>query len=100
MQLLTAGTVKIRGWLLLIILPFLVLFMHYALIQGHPEDTKFQIGSSSNTSFLWGPYRPNLYFGLRPRKPDALLIGLMWYSADDLDKAPKSRSSGYESVDK
>ncbi|KAL8382160.1 hypothetical protein RB595_006105 [Gaeumannomyces hyphopodioides] len=26
----------------------------------------------------WGPYRPNLYFGLRPQVPKTLLAGLMW----------------------
>ena len=31
-----------------------------------------------DTSLLWGPYRPNLYLGLRPRIPNSLLLGLMW----------------------
>ncbi|KAL8339038.1 hypothetical protein RB598_007382 [Gaeumannomyces tritici] len=26
----------------------------------------------------WGPYRPNLYFGVRPQVPKTLLAGLMW----------------------
>jgi mannosyl-oligosaccharide glucosidase len=30
------------------------------------------------TAMLWGPFRPNLYFGLRARTPDSPLIGLMW----------------------
>ncbi|KAF2471559.1 glycoside hydrolase [Lindgomyces ingoldianus] len=32
----------------------------------------------SNASLLWGPYRPNLYLGIRPRVPESLLMGLMW----------------------
>ncbi|CAI6338254.1 unnamed protein product [Periconia digitata] len=33
---------------------------------------------SYNASLLWGPYRPNLYMGIRPRVPDSLFMGLMW----------------------
>ncbi|KAF2668554.1 glycoside hydrolase, partial [Microthyrium microscopicum] len=29
-------------------------------------------------SLLWGPYRPNLYFGIRPRISKSLSLGLMW----------------------
>jgi mannosyl-oligosaccharide glucosidase len=38
-------------------------------------------------SLLWGPYRPNLYFGLRPRIPDSLSFGLMWgnVNGDEID---------------
>lgn len=42
------------------------------------------LGSSNTSSplidddLLWGPYRPNLYFGLRPRIPDSLSFGIMW----------------------
>jgi len=44
----------------------------------------------SNSSLLWGPYRPNLYLGIRPRIPQSLLIGLMWSNADDASEVPKS----------
>ena len=36
----------------------------------------------SNESLLWGPYRPNLYFGVRPRIPKSLLTGLLWAKVD------------------
>ncbi|KAL2039100.1 hypothetical protein N7G274_008149 [Stereocaulon virgatum] len=36
----------------------------------------------SNDSLLWGPYRPNLYFGVRPRIPKSLMTGLMWAKVD------------------
>lgn len=39
---------------------------------------------------LWGPYRPNLYLGLRPRVPKSLLMGLMWYRAEDSSHITKS----------
>lgn len=37
----------------------------------------------SNESLLWGPYKPNLYFGLRPRIPKSLSAGLLWVKVDD-----------------
>ncbi|ORY70511.1 glycoside hydrolase [Pseudomassariella vexata] len=40
--------------------------------------------TTSEASFLkWGPYRPNLYFGVRPQVPRTLLMGLMWANAKD-----------------
>lgn len=38
---------------------------------------------ATNQSLLWGTYRPNLYFGLRPRLPNSLLTGLMWFGTHD-----------------
>ncbi|KAK4669782.1 Processing alpha glucosidase I [Podospora pseudopauciseta] len=37
-----------------------------------------ELASQQNSSLLWGPYRPNLYFGVRPRIPKSLMTGLMW----------------------
>ena len=34
-------------------------------------------------ALLWGPYRSNLYFGLRPRIPQSLMTGLMWFGTHD-----------------
>lgn len=39
--------------------------------------------SAANSSLLWGTYRPGLYFGLKPRIPDSLLTGLVWFGAHD-----------------
>lgn len=36
---------------------------------------------ASNSSLLWGTYRPNLYFGTRPRIPESVMTGLMWFDA-------------------
>ena len=41
------------------------------------------VSAASNASLLWGPYRPNLYFGVRPRLPKSLLTGLLWSNVDD-----------------
>lgn len=52
------------------------------------QDAQLPLGSAaSNDSLLWGPYRPNLYFGVRPRIPKSLLTGLMWTNADNFANA-------------
>ena len=35
-------------------------------------------------SLLWGVYRPNLYFGMRPQVPQSLMTGLIWFGTHDL----------------
>ncbi|KAK8031670.1 mannosyl-oligosaccharide glucosidase [Apiospora arundinis] len=42
-----------------------------------------EISRLNNQSLLWGPYRPNLYFGVRPRIPKSLMAGLMWARVDN-----------------
>ena len=46
----------------------------------------------SNDSLLWGPYRPNLYFGVRPRIPKSLLTGLMWARVDNFQSVGQGES--------
>jgi mannosyl-oligosaccharide glucosidase len=46
-----------------------------------------ETGKLSNDSLLWGPYRPNLYFGVRPRIPKSLLAGLLWAKVDTFQSA-------------
>ncbi|EON96645.1 putative glycoside hydrolase family 63 protein [Phaeoacremonium minimum UCRPA7] len=49
-----------------------------------------EIGRSNNQSLLWGPYRPNLYFGIRPRIPKSLMTGLMWAKVDNYQEVQNS----------
>lgn len=37
-----------------------------------------EIGRMNNQSLFWGPYKPNLYFGIRPRAAEGLWTGLSW----------------------
>ncbi|SNX84466.1 related to ER glucosidase I [Melanopsichium pennsylvanicum] len=46
-----------------------------------PEAIEAQ--AQADASLLWGSYRPQIYFGLRPRLPDSLLTGLAWFSLKD-----------------
>jgi mannosyl-oligosaccharide glucosidase len=41
-----------------------------------------EVGRTNNETLLWGPYKPNLYFGVRPRLPQGLWTGLMWTKVD------------------
>ncbi|KAF7322776.1 Mannosyl-oligosaccharide glucosidase [Mycena chlorophos] len=45
----------------------------------------------ANDTLLWGAYRPNLYFGLRPRIPQSLMTGLMWFGTQDYNSISKTR---------
>ncbi|KAF8970494.1 Processing alpha glucosidase I [Entomortierella lignicola] len=47
------------------------------------ENIAHATSSAQNQSLFWGPYRPNLYFGTRPRLPDTVMTGLMWYGNQD-----------------
>lgn len=40
----------------------------------------------NNASLLWGPYRPNLYLGIRSTVPNSLITGLMWGKLEDVQK--------------
>lgn len=50
-----------------------------------------EISRASNQSLLWGPYRPNLYFGVKPRIPNSLIAGLMWSRVDDFKSIQNSQ---------
>lgn len=53
------------------------------IVADDVSDDVLRIQKASNQTLLWGPYRPNVYFGIRPRIPKSLLAGLMWYRVDD-----------------
>lgn len=55
---------------------FLLLFALATAVASKPID-------EADQSLLWGPYRPNLYFGLRPRLPQSLMTGLIWFGTVD-----------------
>ncbi|KAF8352343.1 glycoside hydrolase [Amanita rubescens] len=51
------------------------------------------ISTNADDPLLWGPYRSNLYFGLRPRIPQSLMTGLMWFGTQDYQSVTRSRHS-------
>jgi mannosyl-oligosaccharide glucosidase len=72
---------------------FNVLFLSEAVVASDETIPNSEIGRLNNQSLLWGPYRPNLYFGVRPRIPKSLMAGLMWGKIEAYDGFPQSGSS-------
>ena len=64
-----------------------------AVVLGEAAQEVLAEGSIlSNETLLWGPYRPNLYFGVRPRIPKSLTTGLLWAKVDSFQDVQQSRS--------
>lgn len=63
-----------------------------ALGVSAEEPLADEIGRLNDESLLWGPYKPNLYFGVRPRLPAGLWTGLMWTGANTFEQVPKGTS--------
>lgn len=55
------------------------------------QEVLSKSAKTSNESLLWGPYRPNLYFGVRPRIPKSLMTGLMWAKVDSFQGVQNSK---------
>ncbi len=51
------------------------------LLSLIPSVTPQSLNNSS--SLVWGTFRPNLYFGLRPRIPQSLMTGLVWFGTQN-----------------
>jgi mannosyl-oligosaccharide glucosidase len=64
------------------------------------SDPTFQaLQRATNQSLLWGTYRPNLYFGLRPRQPHSLMTGMLWFGTQDFQSfAREYRNFGYHLI--
>lgn len=58
-----------------------------------------QISRQNNATLLWGPYRPQVYFGVKPRLPDSLIAGLMWAGVDDFQNFQKGFRHTCEQAD-
>lgn len=68
----------------LVTLPLLSQLLQFAAVVSAEEQEVLSASSrASNASLLWGPYRPNLYFGIKPRIPKSLLTGLLWAKVDE-----------------
>lgn len=87
---LDAFFVKMHGFKL----PILLAPLLYAVGSTANEDVSVlskETAKANNESLLWGPYKPNLYFGVRPRLPDSFFAGLMWAKVDDFVNAQQSK---------
>lgn len=65
--------------------------LSYLLLVEASNDSSVARRQDETPSWqTWGPYRPNLYFGVRPQIPETFLMGLMWASGESRDKMLKS----------
>lgn len=74
--------------------PFLglILLLLPSFVLAQAADAEItEIEKASNASLLWGPYRPNLYFGVRPRLPNSLMTGLLWAKVEDYASVQHSK---------
>ena len=71
----------------------LLLYSSQIGIEAADQQVLADIAKKSNQSLLWGPYRPNLYFGVRPRIPKSLTTGLLWAKVDDYQSIQQSMTS-------
>jgi mannosyl-oligosaccharide glucosidase len=70
-----------------------LLFAVGIIASQDPNDVSILIkeaARANNESLLWGPYKSNLYFGVRPRIANSLTAGLMWAKVDDFATAQQS----------
>lgn len=60
------------------------------LFTANSEAADRASQNSATRSLLWGPYKPNLYFGVRPRLPKSLTAGLLWSGLDSYEQFQNS----------
>ncbi|KAH9853984.1 glycoside hydrolase [Lenzites betulinus] len=51
----------------------------------------FSKSTNDSETLTWGAYRPNLYFGLRPRLPQSVMTGLAWFGTQDYQSVARMR---------
>lgn len=68
---------------------FYLLFTGLVLFNA-PQTISIGVSTSNDAAFLWGPYRPNVYLGIRARLPTSILMGLMWSTDDETQEFAKS----------
>lgn len=71
---------------------YVVLFGYILLsVQASNYSKKVNRGAEEDSWQTWGPYRPNLYFGVRPQIPETFLMGLMWASGESRNEMLESK---------
>ncbi|KAI9808746.1 MAG: hypothetical protein M1825_003898 [Sarcosagium campestre] len=75
----------IKNWNI-VVFSALIVFLS-AIAVSTASSLTDEIARASNQSLLWGPYRPNLYFGVRPRIPHSLTTALLWAKVDSFQSA-------------
>ncbi|CCK70114.1 mannosyl-oligosaccharide glucosidase KNAG_0D03680 [Huiozyma naganishii CBS 8797] len=71
----------------------LILLLQFALSSVQAESVAESFNKYTKESLLWGPYRSQCYFGIRPRYVDdtPFSLGLMWFDNTDPSALSKLR---------
>jgi mannosyl-oligosaccharide glucosidase len=66
---------------------YLLLFTVFFLVncQFDLQDYGVIIDSKHKSKFLWGTYKPNLYFSMKNRRNTSDVFGIMWYGSESSD---------------
>ena len=58
------------------------IFLLIKLISSQPEsdiESQHLFSELHNSKYLWGTYKPNLYFSMKQKQKETPVFGLMWY---------------------
>ena len=76
----------------------LILVILLSNISSEGNDEKEQLFSDShNAKYLWGTYKPNLYFSMKQKEKETPVFGLMWYGIQN--KVQKNESPAKVDID-
>lgn len=63
-----------------------------ALAQGQQSVlSKEEVRRLNDESLFWGPYKSNLYFGVRPKSPKGFWSSLMWGGVNSYERTPHGK---------
>lgn len=77
----------------------LLLVLGGAVSARQPPSLSSRATDPATPVWTWGPYRPNLYFGIRPQVPETLLMGLMWANGDNKTALLSSTRPAHQTSD-
>ncbi|QSL65479.1 hypothetical protein MERGE_002791 [Pneumocystis wakefieldiae] len=72
----------------------ILLIKEWKIIYTETDTSEWLVKEAEmaeNASLFWGPYRPNLYMGIRSRDPDGMLMGIMWTGVDNYTQIREMR---------
>ena len=62
---------------------YFFLFIILPFISFCNDDYETLFSNKHRSQFLWGTYKPNLYFSLKEKEPKTNVFGIMWYTMEE-----------------
>ena len=61
-----------------------MIFLIFLILNSFCDDDYEELFSNKHRNkYLWGTYKPNLYFSLKEKLEKTNVFGLMWYSISE-----------------